>query len=346
LSCTKYNGLVDSIKYFGRRVFSEDISKYKIVPRNHFAYATNHIEEGSIGYQNYYDKALVSPVYTVFKTNADVDDTYLYLLFKTELYKNIFDINTSSSVDRRGSLRWKEFSKIAIPVPPLWEQKKIANILLMWNRAIETVATLINIKTLFKKGLRQKLLSGKIRFKEFCEKWVTAEVGELLDYEQPGKYIVDKVSNYDKDLTPVLTANKSFILGSTSIKDNIYEQLPVIIFDDFTMDTKYVNFPFKVKSSAIKILKTKNKQINLKYIYEAMQIMKSPSNMEHKRYYISEYQYKTIELPHINEQTAIVNILNTVDIEIDKLKFKLVLLKEERKGLTQKLLTGKNRVKI
>jgi len=160
LSCTKYNGLVDSMKYFGRKVFSENISKYKLVPRNHFAYATNHIEEGSIGYQNYYDKAVVSPIYTVFKTNTDVDDTYLYLLFKTELYRHIFDIKTSSSIDRRGSLRWKEFSKITIPVPPLLEQKKIADILLTWDRAIEVLENLIDIKIKFNKGLMQKLLNN------------------------------------------------------------------------------------------------------------------------------------------------------------------------------------------
>ncbi len=74
LSCTKYDGLVPSLEYFGRRVFGNDTSTYKIVPLKHFAYATNHIEEGSIGYQNRFNEALISPMYTVFKTNGQVHD--------------------------------------------------------------------------------------------------------------------------------------------------------------------------------------------------------------------------------------------------------------------------------
>lgn len=85
LSCTKYSGLVPSLEYFGRKVFSNDVSKYKIVPRNSFAYATNHIEEGSIGYQNKYENALISPMYTVFKTNSEINNDYLHFLLKTDL---------------------------------------------------------------------------------------------------------------------------------------------------------------------------------------------------------------------------------------------------------------------
>jgi len=128
LSCTKHYGLVDSLKYFGKQIFSENTSTYKIAPRNTFAYAANHIEEGSIGYQNLYDEALISPMDTVFKTLNNVDDAYLYRLLKTELYRHIFEVNTSASVDRRGSLRWNEFAKIKIPVPSMEEQQKIASV--------------------------------------------------------------------------------------------------------------------------------------------------------------------------------------------------------------------------
>lgn len=84
LSCTKYDGLVPSLQYFGRQVFSKDITQYKIVPQYCFAYATNHIEEGSIGYQSTYRNALISPMYTVFKTDSNViDDIFLYKLLKS-----------------------------------------------------------------------------------------------------------------------------------------------------------------------------------------------------------------------------------------------------------------------
>ncbi|HEY8036157.1 MAG TPA: restriction endonuclease subunit S [Methylobacter sp.] len=116
LSCTKHYGLVDSLAYFGRQIFSEDTSTYKVAPRKTFAYATNHIEEGSIGYQNLYDEALISPMYTVFQTTKNINDEFLYRVLKTELYRHIFEVNTSASVDRRGSLRWNQFAAIKIPV--------------------------------------------------------------------------------------------------------------------------------------------------------------------------------------------------------------------------------------
>lgn len=83
LSCTKYDGLVPSLEYFGRKIFADDVSTYKIVPKNHFAYATNHIEEGSIGYQEKFDEALISPMYTVFKTDNSVNDDFFYRLLKS-----------------------------------------------------------------------------------------------------------------------------------------------------------------------------------------------------------------------------------------------------------------------
>ena len=103
LSCTKYEGLVDSLKYFGRQIFSKNTSSYKLVKRGQFAYATNHIEEGSIGYQDSYDEALISPMYTVFETFGPVNDHFLFRVFKTELYRHIFEINTNGTVNRRGS---------------------------------------------------------------------------------------------------------------------------------------------------------------------------------------------------------------------------------------------------
>ena len=80
------------------------------------------------------------------------------------------------------------------------------------------------------------------------------ELGELLPFEQPTAYIVKSTDYNDSYSTPVLTAGKSFILGKTNEKYGIFDQLPVIIFDDFTTATQFVNFKFKVKSSAMKIL--------------------------------------------------------------------------------------------
>lgn len=163
LSCTKYDGLVDSLTYFDKQVFSQDTSTYKVVARGQFAYATNHIEEGSIGYQDVYDKGLVSPMYTVFETNEKVDDSYLYKVLKSVVYLHIFRANTSSSVDRRGSLRWKEFAKLPIPLPPIEEQKQIAAIHTTARQEIDLLKKQADAYRRQKRGLMQRLLTGDWR---------------------------------------------------------------------------------------------------------------------------------------------------------------------------------------
>lgn len=163
LSCTKHRGLVDSLEYFGKQVYSKDLSTYKVVQRGQFAYATNHIEEGSIGYQDLYERALISPMYSVFETGDLVDDRFLYLVFKTELYRHIFEANTSASVDRRGSLRWGDFSRIHVPIPSLDEQRAIVGVFEILDRELSLLrAQLAALKTQ-KRGLMKQLLTGKVR---------------------------------------------------------------------------------------------------------------------------------------------------------------------------------------
>ena len=231
-----------------------------------------------------------------------------------------------------------------ILLPPLLEQEKIAGILGTWDEAIEKLSGLIEQKKLLKKGLMQRLLTGKTRLSTFTQPWKDIELSDLLNYEQPSKYLVGEILPYDKNKIPVLTANKAFILGSTDDSSGIYTQGDCIIFDDFTTDIKYVNFPFKVKSSAIKILTPKT-NTNLKFVYEQMKCIKYPL-AGHKRYYLSEYQYITISIPDISEQQAIADVLSTADDEINLLNQKLEALKEQKKGLMQQLLTGQIRVKV
>lgn len=143
------------------------------------------------------------------------------------------------------------------------------------------------------------------------------KLGDILDYEQPTQYIVESVEYNNDYKTPVLTAGQSFILGYTNETQGIYNKLPVIIFDDFTTDSKYVDFPFKVKSSAMKILRVKNNDIaDLRYVYYMMQNIKFNSET-HKRYWISEYSNEEIPLPPISVQEEIVKELDAYQAIID-----------------------------
>ena len=166
LSCTKYNGLVSSLDYFGKQIFSDNLRTYKVVPKYHFAYATNHIEEGSIGYQGSYDYALISPMYTVFKADdTKVDNYFLYTLLKTPLMIYNYQSRIEGSIDRRGGLRWDAFAGIIIKLPSLPEQKAIAEVLTTADDEIATHRKKLDALCLQKRGLMQQLLTGKTRVK-------------------------------------------------------------------------------------------------------------------------------------------------------------------------------------
>ena len=150
-------------------------------------------------------------------------------------------------------------------------------------------------------------ISEEIPF-DIPENWSFARLEDVLVYEQPTPYIVSSTDYKNDYQTPVLTAGKSFIIGYTNETFGIKTELPVIIFDDFTTDSKYVDFPFKVKSSAMKILTAKEKLINTKFAYYAMQVVEC-DNYNHKRYWISEFSKKLIPLPPKKEQVEIVNAI-------------------------------------
>lgn len=146
--------------------------------------------------------------------------------------------------------------------------------------------------------------------------WKEYLLEELLSYEQPGPYIVNS-TNYDDSYTiPVLTAGKSFILGYTNESDGVYTKLPVIIFDDFTTASQYVTFPFKVKSSAMKILSPNQELVNPKFIFYRMQIINFDHGT-HKRYWIQEYSKLKVCIPPIDEQNHIVEKIEELLSELD-----------------------------
>lgn len=156
-----------------------------------------------------------------------------------------------------------------------------------------------------------------------------ATIADLLLYEQPTKYIVaDTEYSDNKNLTPVLTANKAFILGYTDEIDGIYRKGACIIFDDFTLDCKLVDFPFKVKSSAIKILTTKT-SVNLRYVFEYLKFLNLHTE-EHKRHYITEIEPMSIPMPSEKTIESIANLFSQLDMRMQNAERKLQNYKEEK----------------
>ncbi|MUU50359.1 restriction endonuclease subunit S [Helicobacter pylori] len=236
------------------------------------------------------------------------------------------------------------FRNTLIPLPPLNEQIAIANILSDVDRYLYSLDALILKKESVKKALSFELLSQRKRLKGFNQNWQKVRLGDILSYEQPTKFLVATTQYLQKGFTPILTAGKTFILGYTNDKHGIYTNIPVIIFDDFTTDSKMVNFPFKVKSSAIKILSLRdNNQADLKYIYEKLTLLKHQVT-DHKRYWIDEFSNIEILLPPLNEQAAIANVLSGLDSEIINLKNKKRQFENIKKALNHDLMSAKIRV--
>jgi len=163
LTCSKHHGFVDSLAYFKNQVFSNDTSTYKIIRRGQIGYPANHVEEGSIGLQNLYDVALVSPIYVVFSVSEEVDSHFLHRVLKLDSYRHKFKMATTSSVDRRGSLRWPAFSEITVSLPLLPEQNAIVAVLSDMDVEITALDAKLAKARRLKQGMMHNLLTGSIR---------------------------------------------------------------------------------------------------------------------------------------------------------------------------------------
>ncbi|MBD9497313.1 restriction endonuclease subunit S [Ensifer sp. ENS01] len=236
-----------------------------------------------------------------------------------------------------------QLKALLLSVPPVPEQRAIAAALSDADALIASLDALIAKKRDLKQATMQQLLMGKTRLPGFWGAWEVKRLGELLDYEQPTKYLVSSTEYDDAYDVPVLTAGKTFILGRTNESHGIFDDLPAIIFDDFTTASKLVNFPFKAKSSAMKILKPRSKDTNIGVVYELMQTVDFLMT-DHKRYWISEYQKIEVRVPKPNEQSAIAAVLSDMDAELAALEAQRDKTRTLKQGMMQELLTGRIRL--
>ena len=258
--------------------------------------------KGTINKPFYYNGKFWT-VDTLFYTHSfkRVIPKFVYCLFQTI---NWLRYNEASGVP---SLSKDTIEKIKVRIPQLDEQKKIAKLLSLLDERIATQNKIIEDLKKLKSAIRKRVFS--LLKDEYTESF---EINQLLAYEQPSTYLVAN-DEYSKDITliPVLTANKGFILGYTDEDFGVYQKGECIIFDDFTMDAKYVSFPFKVKSSAIKIL-TAKPCVNLRFMFEYLSYLELKSE-EHKRHYISEIASLVIEIPSLKRQNEIAFLMTSLD---------------------------------
>ena len=267
-------------------------------------------------------------------------DFLLYVLMSPLIQNTIDSIRTVGAQPKLALTRIRQFS---IPLPPVAEQRAIAMTLSDVDALLDRLARLIAKKRDLKQAAMEQLLTGQTRLPGFHGEWEVKRVGGLLAYEQPTKYLVSSNEYSDADDVPVLTAGKTFILGYTNESEGLFDNLPVIIFDDFTTASKYVTFPFKIKSSAMKLLKPRDQSVNLKFVYETMQLVDSQLS-EHKRHWISVYQKLDFRIPDGKEQKAIVAVLFDMDAELAALETRLDKTHDLKQAMMQELLSGKTRL--
>ena len=262
---------------------------------------------------------------------------FLSTYFNTEKHKCY--ANSVSTGDGRSNYNIKDFNKLVISIPTLDEQEKISVLINNINTIITLHQRKLDNLKLKKKALLQKLFPKngerypELRFPGFTDAWEQRKFGDLFEYERPDAYIV-KSDNYNNDFNmPVLTANKAFILGYTN-EENSYNK-PSIIFDDFTLDRKYVDFPYMLKSSAIKILTSKN-QHNLRFLFERLNSTRFEV-LGHARHYISVVQNTTTLCPSVDEEVCISNLLTKFNELITLHQRKLDHLKLQKKALLQQM---------
>lgn len=277
------------------------------------------------------------PMYKTADNKLDLDYAVQYLT--TKKGSNILILASPGGAGRNKTLGQDAFLKSRMLLPNIAEQKKIVELL----QAINDVITIEQNQVLLweekKKCVMQMIFSQEIKFKadngsDYPE-WEYKIIRDCLQYEQPTEYLVSSEDYNANFKTPVLTANKGFILGYTNEEEGIYDKGNAIIYDDFTMDTKYVTFKFKVKSSAIKILTSKD-DIDLYYVFSYIQSL-NLHQAEHARSYISKVESMDIPVPCADEQLKITECLSTIDNVINMKHQKVDVWENIRNGLLQQM---------
>lgn len=273
-------------------------------------------------------ESTISQACMAFISKKDIANEFLYAWYKK--HGNVIGIRYAQGTKQQ-NLSYDIIEKFNISYPCIEEQKKLIRFISLIDERIATQNKIIEKLETLIKGIRHKVFNQLRKDVGF-----NSTIGNILSFEQPQRYIVSS-SEYSNDdsFTPVLTANKAFILGYTTETGGIYDKGDCIIIDDFTLDCKYVSFPFKIKSSAIKILTANNKLI-LRYTYEYLKSLEL-STEEHKRHYITEIQPYSCVLPDDKILKTIALMFKSITDKLANEQSLAHMLNKQKKYLLSKM---------
>ncbi len=333
--------VLEDIKYISKEVHQSMIGT-EVLPNDLLLNITG----GSLGrcaiVPNGIDRGNVSQHVCILRPII-IKPEYLHTFILSSFFTKTMKITGSG----REGLPKYNLEKMLLPVPPLAEQTRIIHELNKWNDWVIAIDNnqqdLVETIKQTKSKILDLAIHGKLvpqdendesasellkrinpnaeitcdngHYQNLPSGWAICKLEDITNYEQPTAYIVDSTDYDDNYPIPVLTAGKSFIIGYTNETEGIYSNLPCIIFDDFTTDSKLVNFPFKVKSSAMKILQVRT-GLEIEYVSMFMSVTRLIGDT-HKRYWISEYSKLEIPIPPLAEQKRIVDAVHAAFAKLD-----------------------------
>ncbi len=335
-----------------------DVKKSLLAREGYLVYNTMRMWQGALGLAE--NTGVVSPAYIVLKPREMIDPKFAFYQLKSYRYLHYLKSYSYGLTSDRLRLYFNDFGMIPFICPPLKEQQKIAQILTTWDKAIEKLEALITAKEQLKKGLMQKLLSGEVRFDGFDGIWEEVRLGDLCTIKtgtskskfqsHDGKYfIVDmgSISKTGKLIPTKKTSHDKSILNKYDLimpKDDIGGGQIIGRTAMIDMDNKYI------MGDHIYLLKVeKDDPYFIHYAINSFQVNKSfrrkATGTAQLGLNKKSVEKQNIFLPKLKqEQQKIAQVLTTADKEIELLKEELEVLKEQKRGLMQKLLMGEVRV--
>ena len=375
LSVTKYDGFVSSLDYFNKQVFSRDLSSYKVVRKGQFAYATIHLDEGSLGLLSDYDGGLISPMYTVFETTQECDSKFLFFLMKSDLYMTKYPALGQGSINRRMSISFRSLSELNIATPPLPEQKKIASILTSVDEVIENTQKQIDKLQDLKKATMNELLTKGIGHTEFKDSelgripksWEIKTIRELIDKVVDNRGKTPPLSESGIELIEIASISKdnrflNYRLSKKRVTEDTYHswfrnghpkvgdvlvptvgligQCSIVREERGCIAQNLIG----LRSSERLLGEFLYWVINSHYVLaEIQRVLMGAVQPSLKVPHLLDV---SIPLPPISEQRNIINILHSIEDNVIDAQERVMKTKDLKKSLMQDLLTGKVRVTV
>lgn len=370
-SLTIENGVTPKTERYERSfLITKDSNNYKVVKKDEFVYNPMNLRFGALARLEEDKKVSVSGYYNVFKVKSKYSPQFIEYFLKSERMMYLYNSYATGSLKEKQRVHYSQFIQFKLPMPNIEEANKIASILSTWDKAIDLKKELIEKKIEQKKSLMQKLLSGEVRLPGFKGDWGSLPIKELASEKFTDGDWIETPYITNKGIYLIQTGNigigefiekneKKFITEKSFKELNCTEVKPGDLLicrlaDPIGRSCIVPDTGYKMITSVDVTILGINQEVALtEFVNYQLCVPKNLYRMDilgagSTRKRISRKNLGKVEilLPKLEEQKAIVDLLSTIDKEIELNKKELFELNKQKKGLMQLLLTGKIRVKV